>query len=86
LNGTNGNSGSGKKSGKLSKKIRNIKFTVDEKIVVINNKHKLAYYATQSFKEERSKNVYEKFGSDQECNKMTNYIEPINFISSKGLN
>ena len=78
--------GDKKSSGRLDKKIRSVKFSVDEKIVVINNKNKLAYYTTQSFKEERSKNIYEKYGSDEDCNKMTDYIEPINFVYSAGLN
>ena len=80
------NATSQKKTSKFAKKIRSIKFTADEKYVIINNKNKLAYYSTQSFKEERSKNVYEKYGSNQDCNSMTNYIEPINFLSSPHLN
>lgn len=79
-------SGAKGKGGKFDKKIRSVKFSVDEKIVVINNKNKLAYYTTQSFKEERSKNIYEKYGSDEDCNKMTDYIEPVNFVYSSGLN
>lgn len=80
------NATTSKKTSKFSKKIRSIKFTVDEKYVIINCKNKLAYYSTQSFKEERSKNVYEKYGSNQDCNSMINYIEPINFLTSSYIN
>jgi hypothetical protein len=71
----------------MLKKIRKISLTVDEKVVVVNDKHKLAYFMTEDLIEAKSKSVFDSIGQEEESlKKRLEETECIDFLKSDQFN
>jgi hypothetical protein len=52
-------------SNATAKAIRGIALSYDENTVLIHSRHKLAYFSLSDFREEKSQDVYKKYGIEE---------------------